>query len=200
MQKNSSGIPAQTDQNDPLDEGWGPLSGLPGNPMMWLLIWSELLVFGAAFIGFAVARVLDPQSFMRSQDTLDRLAGGLNTMVLLTSGFCAALAVEAQQHDKGKPARLWIVAAIALGLVFLLIKGREYADKLAHGIGIETNSFFTLYYLTTGFHALHVVFGIVILALVGWKNSVENIETGTAFWHMVDLIWVILFPLIYLMR
>jgi len=191
---------AATDEQSSLDEGWGPLSDLPGNPMMWLLIWSELLVFGAAFVGFATARALNPDMFAESQGHLDRLAGAVNTMVLITSGFFAALAVNAQNRDKSGQARAWIGGAILLGLAFLAIKWIEYSDKFAHGIGMETNSFFTLYFLTTGFHAMHVVFGIVILLIVGWKNSVENLETGTAFWHMVDLIWVILFPLIYLMR
>ena len=84
--------------------------------------------------------------------------------------------------------------------MFLGVKWAEYADKFAAGISTETNSFFMFYYLATGFHAIHVLFGIVVLMIVAWKNSIDNIITGTAFWHMVDLIWVILFPLIYLMR
>jgi nitric oxide reductase NorE protein len=186
--------------DDTPDEDWGPLSSLPGNPMMWLLIWSELLVFGALFVGFAVARALEPDVFTASQDSLDRLAGAINTMVLITSGFFAALAVNAQTNGKIGQMRGWIAGAITLGLVFLGIKWVEYSEKAAHGIGIETNNFYTLYYLTTGFHAMHVVFGIAILLIVGWKHSDDNLETGTAFWHMVDLVWVILFPLIYLMR
>ncbi|PLX44257.1 MAG: copper oxidase [Hyphomicrobiales bacterium] len=185
---------------DSLEGDWGALSALPGNPMMWLLIWSELFVFGAAFAGFSVARILDMELFAQSQATLDRLAGAINTMVLITSGFMAALAVNAQSRDRSGQARAFIGGAIVLGLVFLVIKFFEYSDKFAHGIGIETNNFYTLYFLLTGFHAAHVVLGIVILAIVAWKNSLENLETGAAFWHMVDLIWVILFPLIFLMR
>ncbi len=202
MQKNikTNELLPTSGKDDMRDEDWGPLSNLPGNPMMWLLIWSELFVFGAAFIGFSVARLLDPEMFASSQDSLDRMAGAINTMVLITSGFFAALAVNAQSRNKNRQARAAIGVTIALGLVFLAIKWAEYSDKFAHGIGIETNTFYTLYFLTTGFHAMHVVFGIVILIIVGWKNSFENLETGTAFWHMVDLVWVILFPLIYLMR
>lgn len=183
-----------------LDDDWGALSALPGNPMIWLLIWSELFVFGAAFIGFSVARILDIDTFASSQATLDRVAGAVNTMVLISSGFLAALAVNAQSRDKSGLARAYIAAAIMLGAVFLVIKFFEYSDKFAHGIGVETNNFYTLYFLLTGFHAAHVVLGMVILAIVAWKNSLENLETGAAFWHMVDLIWVILFPLIFLMR
>ncbi len=181
-------------------DDWGPLSDLPGNPVMWLLIASELLVFGAIFVGFASARLFEPEAFAASQDQLNRLAGAINTMVLLTSGYCAALAVYYQGKDEVTKTRLWLLAAGFLGIVFLGVKWVEYADKVEAGISTETNTFFMFYFLATGFHALHVVFGIVILIIAGWKNSIENVVTGTAFWHMVDLIWVILFPLIYLMR
>ena len=179
---------------------WGPLSGLPGNPIMWVLIASELLVFGAIFVGFAAARLGEPETFAASQDTLDRLAGAINTIVLLTSGLCAAFAVQSQLRGDGRRTRLWLMAAALLGIVFLGVKWIEYADKIAAGYSTETDTFFMFYYLATGFHALHVVFGIVILAIIAWRNSVDNVITGTAFWHMVDLIWVILFPVIYLMR
>ncbi len=188
--------PEQTDNSD----DWGPLSGLPGNPIMWVLIASELVVFGAMFIGFGILRISEPDAFVESQNHLDRLAGAINTMVLVSSGFCAALAVHYQINGNTLRTRLWLSAGALLGVVFLGIKFIEYADKFAVGISTDTSSFFMLYFLATGFHALHVVFGIIILFIVGWKNSVENVVTGTAFWHMVDLIWVILFPVVYLLR
>ncbi len=181
-------------------DDWGPLNGLPGNPIMWVLIASELIVFGAIFVGFTTMRLSEPIQFLESQNQLDRLAGGLNTMVLVTSGFLAALAVHFQIKEDGTKARVLLFAASLLGMVFLGIKVIEYADKFAAGITPDTNNFFMFYYLTTGFHAMHVIFGIILLFIVGWKNNVENIVTGTAFWHMVDLIWVLLFPIIYLMR
>ncbi len=180
--------------------GWGALSRLPGNPMMWILIWSELAVFGLAFIGFSIAHVMQPDVFTHSQDGLNRFLGGINTMVLVTSGLCAALAVTAQHAGKQNQMRLWIGSAIILGGVFLYVKYLEYAEKFAQDIGLETNTFYTLYFLLTGFHAFHVVFGIIILIIVGWKNSNENLEIGATFWHMVDLIWIILYPLVYLLR
>ncbi|VAV99813.1 Nitric oxide reductase activation protein NorE [hydrothermal vent metagenome] len=181
-------------------DDWGALSRLPGNPMMWVLIWSELVVFGIFFIGFTIAHALQPEVFMQSQDSLNRFLGGINTMVLVTSGLCAALAVTAQHEGKTSQMRLWIGGAVVLGCVFLWVKYLEYAEKYAQGIGLETNTFYTLYFLLTGFHAFHVVFGIIILIIVGWKNNNENLEIGATFWHMVDLIWIILFPLIYLLR
>jgi len=181
-------------------DDWGPLTGLPGNPIMWVLIASELLVFGAVFIGFGVIRFAEPAVFTESQNHLDRLAGAINTMVLITSGLFAALAVSSQTKNDSLKARLWLGAASGLGIVFLIIKWLEYAGKFEAGISTETNSFFMLFFLATGFHALHVVFGIIILIIIGWKNTLENVVTGTAFWHMVDLIWVILFPVVYLVR
>lgn len=180
--------------------GWGALSDLPGNPIMWVLIISELLVFGAFFVAFGIARVLDVETFRAGQALLDVRMGGLNTLVLVTSGWLAAKAVQRQSAGAGFAARSYLAGAGALGLVFLLIKGLEYAAKAAQGIDIETNTFFTLFYLMTGFHAMHVIMGVIVLAIVGWKNSSDNLETGAAFWHMVDLIWLILFPIVYLLR
>jgi nitric oxide reductase NorE protein len=182
---------------------WGPLSSLPGNPMMWILILGEMAVFGALFVGFAVARALDPATFDASQAHLDGLLGGLNTMVLVTSGWLVAVAVQRRESNRSVPKhghRSAMLGAMALGTVFLAIKAVEYADKIGQGFTPETDMFFQLYYLMTGFHALHVVMGLIILGIVTWHDSLENMETGAAFWHMIDLIWVLLYPLVYLLR
>ena len=84
--------------------------------------------------------------------------------------------------------------------MFLIVKAFEYASKAALGIGIETSPFFTFYYLLTGFHAIHVLAGVIVLALVARFDSVRNMEPAVAFWHMVDLVWVLLFPIIYVLR
>jgi len=180
--------------------GWGALDQLPGNPMMWILILSEILVFGAFFVGFGVARAVDPLTFDTSQASLDRLLGGINTLVLLSSGVLVAQAVRLRAEHSIRKARILTGGAMVLGVLFLVVKITEYAGKAEQGIGIETNTFFTLFYLMTGFHALHVVLGLIILAVVSWKCSLENMETGAAFWHMVDLIWIILYPIVYLIR
>lgn len=187
-------------ENENENGDWSVLSDLPGNPIMWVLIISELLVFGALLIGFAVVRLLHPQMALAGQLTLSIPIGGFNTLVLVTSGWAAAEAVRIRTGGDIYGSRLRLAWAGLLGLVFLAAKGVEYADKSAQGVGIETNAFWTLFYLTTGFHAAHVAMGIIILAVVGWKNSVENLETGAAFWHMVDLVWLLLFPLVYLLR
>lgn len=175
------------------------LDELPGELMMWVLIISELLVFGAGLVVFLAIRLTDPVGFAEAQDHLHRTGAALNTIVLVTSGFLAARALNWREVGQRTKAKVALVAAAALGVVFLVIKGAEYADKAAQGIGPETNTFFTFYYLLTGFHAAHVVAGVVILLLVAWKDEPRNIETGAQFWHMVDLVWVILFPVVYLL-
>jgi nitric oxide reductase NorE protein len=173
---------------------------LPGNPMMWLLIAAELLVFGAALLGYAGARALDPIGFATAQDGLDRLAGTVNTGVLLTSGLFAALATEARRLENRGRTRLFLTVAALFGVAFLVVKGFEYAAEIAAGNGLTTSTFHTLYFLSTGFHAVHVAFGILILGIVMIFDDLEHVETGTAFWHMVDLIWVVVFPCLYLLR
>lgn len=180
--------------------GWGPLSALPGNPLMWVLILSEMLVFAAFFGLFAWLRAAEREVFDASQQFLDPVAGGLNTLVLLTSGLFAALAVQAIDRGETRRCRQWLGGAFALGVVFCVVKVVEYADKLGQGLMPETNTFFTFYYLLTGFHFAHVLFGLGLIALVAWKISHDNVETAAAFWHMVDLIWILLYPILYLLR
>jgi nitric oxide reductase NorE protein len=120
--------------------------------------------------------------------------------VLVTSGLFAALAVEARRAGSSLLARLHLAAASALGIVFLVVKSIEYATEIGRGHGLDEGGFFTLYFLITGFHAAHVIFGIVILAIVAVLDELEHIETGCAFWHMVDLIWVVVFTCLYLVR
>lgn len=181
-------------------DNWGVFGELPGDLMMWVLIVSEFLVFGAALLAFLAVRATDPAGFSADQAMLDRTAGALNTVVLVTSGLFAALAVVSREREQRTRARWWLLAAGSLGIIFLIVKSFEYGHKADLGIGIETSSFYTFYYLTTGFHALHVVAGIIMLGLVAWVDSVRNVEAAVAFWHMVDFIWVLLFPIIYLLR
>ncbi len=166
--------------------------------MMWILILGELGVFGAFLTGFAVARALDPATFAASQAHLHRLLAGVNTLVLATSGFVVATAVDRRRRGRGAKAPL--LAGMALGAIFLAVKAVEYAGLLGEGFDIETNAFFRLYFLITGFHALHIVFGLVVLGVVVFADSIDNMETGAAFWHMLDMIWVLIYPLVYLLR
>lgn len=167
---------------------------------MWVLILSEMLVFAAFFAVFAWQRVAERAMFDSSQQLLDPVIGGLNTMVLLTSGLFAAMSIQAIADGKVRRCRQLLGLTMGLGVVFCSIKVLEYADKIGAGLTPETNTFFSFYYLLTAFHFAHVIFGLGLLALACWHTSRENVETVTAFWHMVDLIWVMLYPLLYLLR
>lgn len=174
--------------------------GLPGHPMMWVLIVSELLVFGGALLALSAARIADAAGFGAAQGRLDRLTGLANVFVLVSSGLFAAFAVEAARDRDAGRARRNLAAAAMLGIVFLAFKISEYASEMAAGIGMDSGTFFTLYFLITGFHALHVVLGLIILGVVAVRPSRMNVESGAAFWHMVDLVWLLVFPVVYLVR
>lgn len=176
----------------------GPFWNLPGELMMWVLIVSELAVFGAGLTAFLAVRLTDPAGFAEAQTHLHRTGAGINTMVLVTSGWLAALALQAVERGRIARMRVLLTVASLLGFVFLALKAQEFADLWAAGISFETHSFFTFHMLLTGFHAAHVLAGIALLALVATLATPRAVETGAAFWHMVDLVWVILFPVVYL--
>ncbi|UWU95405.1 cytochrome c oxidase subunit 3 family protein [Bradyrhizobium sp. CB1015] len=182
------------------ETGWGILQDLPGDPMIWVLIFSELVAFGLFLGAFSVARAIHPAVFAAGQAALVSNLAGLNTVVLVTSGWAAARATKAARAGERQVARSWIVGAIALGGLFIAIKLAEYAEEIGRGVGLETSPFFTLYFLLTGFHLLHVGLGIVILAVVCRRAEISGVETGTAFWHMVDLAWIVMFPILYQVR
>ncbi|QOZ10670.1 cytochrome c oxidase subunit 3 family protein [Bradyrhizobium sp. CCBAU 51765] len=182
------------------ESGWGILEDLPGDPMIWVLIFSELVAFGLFLGAFSVTRAIHPALFAAGQSALDSNLAGLNTVVLVTSGWAAAKATKAARAGEWPAARYWIFGAMALGALFIAIKITEYADEIGRGVGFETSPFFTLYFLLTGFHLLHVGLGIVILAVVCRRAGISGVETATAFWHMVDLVWIVMFPILYLVK
>lgn len=168
--------------------------------MIWVLIVSELLVFGAGLLAFLAVRLTDPAGFGLAQDQLHRVGAGINTLILITSGWLAARAATAA-HDRQPVSARWnLLAGAMLGSGFLAIKATEFAALSALGIGTETHPFFTFYYLLTGFHAAHVLAGVVILGLLAMRPTPDATENGVAFWHMVDLVWVILLPVLYLVN
>ena len=173
---------------------------LPGDLMIWVLIVLEVAVFAAGLVVFLALRIGDPAGFAAAQDQLHRLSAGINTAVLVTSGLLAALALRHARRGHVAGCRRMLIAAAALGVLFMVLKGVEYADAFAKGLGPEAGTFYTFYYLLTGFHAAHVLAGVVILGICAVACRVEHVEAGAQFWHMVDLVWVLLFPIIYLLR
>jgi nitric oxide reductase NorE protein len=177
----------------------------PGGVLIWILILLEVFTFGLSLVGLMYYRVQEPMLFAESSAMLNTTLGGINTIVLLTSGFFMAAAVHSFKEQKISTGTKFTLATIVTGLAFLVIKWQEYGDKLEKGLGLDENMFFTFYWLLTGFHFIHVLVGLVILTLllVQIRNrqkvtKLEDIEAGAAFWHMCDLIWLLLFPALYL--
>ena len=182
--------------------------GLPGDLAIWFFILAELLVFAVFFLAYAFARARNVALFNESQLTLDLNAGALNTVFLITGSWFVVRAVQAVKRDAAQVAVRWLAAALACGFGFLLVKVVEYSAKFGAGINLSTNTFYMFYISLTFFHMMHVILGMIILAVLlvktrqGAYGSKEHntLESGAAYWHMVDLVWIILFPLIYVMR
>lgn len=183
----------------------------PGDFAIWIIIYIELITFGAFFIGFAFARRLDIELFNESQGQLQATFGFINTLILITSSFFVVKAVELIKQEKKQNklfASYWLLAAIFLGFAFLSIKLFEFYTKIQEGINLSTNTFFMFYYIMTVFHFLHVVLGVFILFVLYkqakkgayTKDNHKGLLTGASYWHMVDLVWIVLFPLLYIMR
>jgi nitric oxide reductase NorE protein len=181
---------------------------LPGDLAIWFFIFMELLVFGIFFIVYAVMRLQNVEMFNQFQLTLNKEIGAVNTLLLITSSYFVVRAVHAIRQGKVSTCINWIYAALIGGLGFLILKSVEYSDKFSEGINLSTNTFYMFYLSLTMFHFLHVILGMIILFAVVIKAkrgaySAQNhtgVETGASYWHMVDLVWIILFPLVYIIR
>jgi nitric oxide reductase NorE protein len=181
---------------------------LPGDLAIWFFIFMELLVFGIFFIVYAVMRLQNVELFNQYQLTLNRELGVANTLLLISSSYFVVRAIHAIRLNEVQRCIHWLYAALAGGAGFLILKSLEYSDKFEAGIGLGTNTFYMFYLSLTMFHFLHVVLGMLILFAIVIKAqrgaySADNhigIETGASYWHMVDLVWIILFPLVYIIR
>jgi len=184
------------------------LSYPPGDLAIWIFILAELLVFAVFFAAYAFARVGEVALFNAYQDSLDRQAALINTVALITSSYFVVRAVAAIRVGSGQGCVRWLLAALAMGAVFLVVKSVEYAHHLGEGVTLSTNTFYMFYLSLTFFHFMHVILGMVILAAVALKahrggysrTEHTGVESGASYWHMVDLVWLILFPLVYVMR
>ena len=186
---------------------------------MWVFLVTEVLFFGGLFMVYTVYRNWYPEAFAAGSHSLDITLGAVNTAVLITSSLTMALAVHAAQLGQRKLLMLFLVATMALGAVFLGIKGVEYYAKFEEhhvpGPGFRFEEpqfaahaqiFFSLYFLMTGLHALHMIIGFgIMLFMLGWtwKGSITAeyyapIEIAGLYWHFVDIVWIFLFPLLYL--
>jgi nitric oxide reductase NorE protein len=180
----------------------------PGDLAIWIFILAELGVFALFFAAYAFARSHNVALFDEFQQHLDRRAALINTLALITGSYFVVRAVAAIRENQRDHCVRWLLAALSMGALFLVVKWGEYAHHFGQGITLSTNTFYMFYLSLTFFHFMHVILGMVILAAVAWKAqrgaySAEQhtgVESGASYWHMVDLVWLILFPLVYVMH
>ncbi len=185
---------------------------------MWLFLASELLLFAGLFGLYAAYRLEHPRDFFQASHHNDAVLGTVNTIVLVTSSFTVAWALHLHRVGRARSAARCIGLTVLLGAVFLCIKMVEYTRHIEEGVlpgaryafaelpSSGARLFFTLYYLMTGLHGLHVIGGMTALSIIGWKLwrgrvSAEHpalLENGALYWHLVDAVWIFLWPLLYL--
>lgn len=177
----------------------------PGGILMWIIIFLELFTFGMALIAMVIYSKDEPEVFHSSRLLLNTTFGAINTVFLLTSGFFMAQSVKFLKVKEFNKSSLFLKLTMLAGLLFLVLKSIEYYGKIETGLTLSYNTFFSFYWMLTLFHVIHVIVGLVILAvnIIGFKKkkedtNLEDFEASAAFWHMCDLIWLLLFPIIYL--
>ena len=179
---------------------------MPGIEGFWVFVFGDLAMFTLVFVTYAVVRNDHPAAFAQAQALLDADRGGINTLVLLTSSACVATAVSRVRVGDAGRARAWLAGGIAGGVVFIVLKVSEYVASFDAGHTPGDGDFFVYYFALTGLHLLHVVAGCLILAAFwirlgrGPLRSPVGFETAGIYWHLVDFLWLIIFPLIYLAR
>jgi cytochrome c oxidase subunit III len=185
---------------------------------MWVFLVTEVLFFGGLFTTYCVYRSFYPADFSAASHELDIVLGTVNTVVLITSSLTMALAVHAAQLGERRPLMMFLVATMILGTVFLGIKGVEYYHKFVeHHVpgpsfqfekehARHAQIFFSLYFMMTGLHALHMIIGLgimLVMLYMAWRGTItatyySPIEISGLYWHFVDIVWIFLFPLLYL--
>ncbi|MBJ7337534.1 cytochrome c oxidase subunit 3 [Mycolicibacterium sp.] len=181
---------------------------LPGAEGIWALIGADLVIFAVLFGSFLQDRRHHPGVFEASRQSLDLTLGGFDTLILLTSSWTVALAIQALKRDLVEWVPRYLLAGLLTGLLFVASKSFEYFQKVTDGITPATNPFYTWYFILTGIHLFHVVLGTTLLTYA-WTRSRRGRYTSTnravpesvaTFWHLVDLLWIVLFPLLYLTK
>ena len=191
---------------------------------MWVFLITEVLLFSGMFVAYAVFRQWNPEAFVAASGTLDQMWGTINTVVLLTSSLTVALSIHYIKQDKVKQCISYLLITLGLAGVFMVIKYVEYTSKFEHGIypgaafdphgahyehlaGMAAvPQFFSIYFVMTGIHGLHVIIGMIVigaLAFMAWRGSFSSewytpVELTGLYWHLVDIVWIFLFPLLYL--
>lgn len=179
---------------------------IPGESGTWVFLFGDMLVFGVFFATFMVERAKAPETFDVARKTLHLGVGLANTLVLLTSSLCVVVALRALRSGVRRIAARAVAAAMICGGVFFALKMFEYHALVGAGHGIGANHFYLYYFILTGVHLFHVCVGMAVLTFLLTQTRRSElsatrmavVEGGACFWHLVDLLWIVLFPLLYL--
>lgn len=197
---------AKGESATPTDLGEHEERHLQGEGSMWVFVLGDLVIFGVYFIIFMLARARDRGAFLESQQHLNQNIGAVNTLVLLASSWFVARAVHAARSgDHARATRLTTYGGLC-GITFLILKVFEWSSEISHGHTLASDGFFAFYFVLTGVHLLHVLMGLIVIGVVlrelrtSALRRVSMVETGAVYWHMVDLLWLVVFALLYVMR
>ncbi len=170
-----------------------------------MFIAGDMVMFGMFFLTFLYYRGIDPALFAEGQVNLNQTIGIVNTLLLLSSSWLVAKGVHAARTGDARKLTMLVLGAVGCGLGFIALKVIEYSEKIASGFVVNTNDFYILYYMFTGIHLLHVFIGVGVLIFVVARSRrqaqlpIGLIESGASFWHIVDVLWIVLFALFYLL-
>jgi nitric oxide reductase NorE protein len=185
-----------------------PHRSLPGDAGFWTFIAADASLFALLFFQFSLDRSSHVATFDAGQSALLVPLGAINTVVLVTSSFLLALAIKSARRAEIRTASWQLTGTIALGLVFAVLKVAEYWIEVGSGHTLSTSSFFMYYFVITGIHLLHLIVGVIALTVIGFRlrrrgDPERNriiFECGASYWHLIDLLWVFIFPMLYLAR
>jgi heme/copper-type cytochrome/quinol oxidase subunit 3 len=174
-----------------------------GKLAVWWLIASEIVIFGGVLGSYIMHRIGHPEWASQAEHT-NTWAGAFNTFVLLTSSLAAVLAHQAAEHKDGKKAAKFLYLTCLGGLVFLIVKSIEWTNEITHGYTITSHTFWSFYYTAAGIHGLHVIVGMIIMLIVAGDaakgRDLQRVEAVGLYWHFVDIVWIFLFPLLYIAK
>jgi nitric oxide reductase NorE protein len=181
---------------------------LPGVDGVWVAIGADSVIFAILFLTFMQDRLKEPTLFEASRHTLNMNFGGIDTLILLTSSWSVALAIQSLKRGLVDRMPRYLLGGALTGLLFMMSKSIEYFQKFTEGLTPATNDFYMWYFTLTGIHLVHVVFGTSLLTYAwiksrrGAYSSSNRVvpECVASYWHLVDLLWIVIFPLLYLMK
>lgn len=180
---------------------------IPGEAGIWVFVAGDLIVFAVFFVLIALGQRQSTELFVQSRAQLDLWIGVLNTLLLLSASWFVATGIERHRHGERNACARHLTLAMLCGAGFVANKAMEWSGKLQHGITPATNDFFMYFFVFTGIHLLHVLVGIAVLAVLrgvsrkpeAGPHDLRTLESGATFWHLVDLLWIVLFALLYLL-